>query len=142
MVGMAQLMMENTELKQKYMGIQNRFRNLEVYNNELKVKVDELENKIQLLEGWGDIYEIMAKVEYLEIQNRNLQEEIKKRRKADGRPQKISWQTRDLIRQNRLDGWSIQALADAFHCSKTTIQKICSGIDIDLRRRSDKKETT
>lgn len=129
MATMIELMQENTRLKGKYIALQKEYR-------ELQDKVQSMESELELLKKGNNIYELMAKVETLELENKNLTEEVRRRRKADGRSQKIQWQNRELIREKRLEGWSIQKLADAFGCSKTTIQKICKGIEVDLRKKS------
>lgn len=136
MATMIALMQQNTEVKQKYMHLQRAFRELQEENVELKSKVELLERELKLINGQGNIYELMAKVEFLENEKRKLTEEVKKRRKADGRPQKIDWKDRELIREKRIEGWSIQRLANSFDCSKTTIQKIVKGIEVDLRKKS------
>lgn len=129
MTTMLKLMQENTEIKGKYIALQKDFR-------ELQEKVQSLESEVEVINQVGNIYELMAKIESLELENKNLTEEVQRRRKADGRPQKIQWQDRELIREKRKEGWSIQKLADAFNCSKTTIQKNCKGIEVDLRKKS------
>lgn len=136
MATMLALMQQNTEVKQKYMHLQRTFRELQEENVELKSKVEVLESELKLINEQGNIYELMAKVEFLENEKRKLTEEVKKRRKADGRPQKLNWKDRELIREKRIEGWSIQRLANSFDCSKTTIQKIVKGIEVDLRKSS------
>lgn len=129
MATMVELIQENTRVKGKYIAAQKDVRRLEE-------RVESLKNELKVLKGVGSIYDLMAKVESLELENKNLTEEVRRRRKVDGRPQKIQWQERELIQEKRKEGWSIQKLADAFDCSKTTIQKICKGIEVDLRRKS------
>lgn len=133
---MVQLMYKNTEIQRKYMKLQRDFMALEGENVKLIFKVEQLEHELKLIDEQGNIYELMAKVEFLENEKRKLTEEVKKRRKADGRPQKLNWKDRELIREKRIEGWSIQRLANSFDCSKTTIQKIVKGIEVDLRKSS------
>lgn len=99
-------------------------------NADLKAQNEKLE------EEYSDYYSMKARCEVCEYTIQKLQYELDRTRKRDGRPERFSFNERQLIRQCRINGMSITKLAEEFRCSTSTIHAITKDIKIDLRRHS------
>ena len=108
-----------------------RFR-LSGFENE----VIDLRKEIETIEKqYEDYFEIKAKLEEAEYYIKQLESELARRRKVEGRPERFSIAEKELIRQCRINGMSINQLAIEFKCSVSTIHNLTKDLDIDLRKK-------
>lgn len=99
-------------------------------------EVIDLRKKIETIEKqYEDYFKIKARLEEAEYYIKQLESELVKRRKAEGRPERFSIAEKELIRQCRINGMSINQLAIEFECSVSTIHNLTKDLDIDLRKK-------
>ncbi|MBE6022227.1 MAG: hypothetical protein E7231_03205 [Cellulosilyticum sp.] len=104
--------------------------------SDMESKVTDLQKKIKVMEEqYEDYFIIKANLEAAEYYVKQLESELIKRRKAEGRPERFSIAEKEVIRECRMRGMSINQLAIEFDCSVSTIHRLTKDIDVDLRKK-------